>query len=172
MAYRSNYGYTSPIALVGNDFKVSFSSTTVLALTLHVDSKLYLRRSVFPLAFFPFFALIFIIPMAAMLLTPLTQSDLIFIIPFSFFVLAMLVCLLGDSFETWASRAKKLTTFQLVLDKEANKMTLSVQSPLSRNDGQMLDSNRIGQVTTAAWDLNKVEFRLLPPGERSGPGTT
>ena len=85
---------------------------------------------------------------------------------------AFFICLVGVVFGVIAYQAKKLRSFQLVLDKDTNKMTLYTPNPFIRSMNYSFYISRFGQYLTAAWDLDRVLFRLIMPGERAGPRTS
>src|SRR5271157_3867934 len=173
MAYSSNASYTSPTNLAGTDFSVTLSNKTHLAITFQIDPKTIMRRAMPALFIIPVILSAALIPILLIPTITLGNSHSSYpiemIIPI--FIVVMVVCMVGVMFGAMGASSKRFQTFQLELDKETNKMNLYVQNPYLRSRYQASYLARIGQYMTSAWDLDKVMFRLIMPGERLGPGT-
>jgi len=86
-------------------------------------------------------------------------------------VFVVIFCFIGLMVGTTAAQVKKFPTFDLVLDKVTNKMSLYAWNPYLRSGNyKMSILSRMGQYLTTAWDLDKILFRLIAPNERTGPG--
>lgn len=116
------------------------------------------------------FSVIFIPCIFLILSTNNRYSYDTFNLVFPILFIVFLVCMIGVLFGATASQAKKFQTFQFVLDKDTNKMTLYTPNPYLNYKYQRSYLARLGQYLTSAWDLDRMLFRLIMPGERAGPG--
>ena len=171
MSYSSNTAYTTPASLSGNDFSITLASNTHLVVTFQVDAKMMMKRAMLALICIPILLGCCFIPVLIPVLSTYGRGTFYsFNLLFPILILVMITCFTGLMYGAAVAQSKKFKTFQLVLDKDTNKMTMYTPNPYLNYKYQRSYLARLGQYLTSAWDLDSVLFRLIMPGERAGPG--
>ncbi|HME55457.1 MAG TPA: hypothetical protein VKM55_24830 [Candidatus Lokiarchaeia archaeon] len=175
MAFSNNYNRSYTAAgLVGYDYSIRLASNSRLIVDFRIDQSLLRKRMMMPFIIMGIvFAAVFI-PLFGGLFFTFGRSpyfDIGAFSPLLIYIVAMIVCF-GVLIGGLAVQVKRWQAFQLVLDKVTNKMTLYAQNPFIRGRYANRYYSRLGHYLASAWDLDKIMFRLVMPGERAGPGMT